>query len=659
MTDINTLLAQANIRHAIVVDDAFDPVPVASDLSVLDADEWTNFFDDLTDDDRVILREIFHEYDDSGAEDLQNSDAFVAILWGNRHRFRDELTSPLFARYEADAATDTAYLEALVNRLNEFGLNCDTAGRNFHEKAGQADLIIIDLFLGLEQNEEAIRMSIAGLTQVINARPARPPLVILMSRSPRLENKRMEFRDQSGLFESAFRILRKSDISDPGKLQRVLIRLATHYGESLKLATFLYAWKRGIQEATEQAAQLIRTLDLPDHAQIHQLLLSAEGEPTGSYLVDVFDRVLQHETERSASTIDAAIALNTLTTETYPPPYIAGSRDLQDLVYRSLFQNNERLRLIGAVGSRVAFGDTIRRKPQPEDPQQGEGQLATALSNFGASDILLVLTPACDLQRQGAKRVLLLAGKLQTLTPSDWAHDDNSARTPVIKFADGSRSWIKWNLRHIETVSHTDLEQALDSPAGFEVVARLRESHALELQQRLLSSLGRVGQIALMPATFPMRVEAYLPDLQKKPLISVLSATDGVCYVGRGGLKEMRLILPEDTCDALCEGVESIDLTGVYQDAHGAVDHLRTTSDLMEALVKGVMLPAPVSGELKGIPSPTGATEGDGANPRIRTIGLICRNKATDNFLIPNSELRKAGIILVTYDIGDLELDYS
>ena len=39
-------LAEAGIRDALIVDDAFDPIPTATDIQ-LEADEWTFFFDDL------------------------------------------------------------------------------------------------------------------------------------------------------------------------------------------------------------------------------------------------------------------------------------------------------------------------------------------------------------------------------------------------------------------------------------------------------------------------------------------------------------------------------------------------------------------------------------------------------------------------------------
>ncbi len=384
-----------------------------------------------------------------------------------------------------------------------------------------------------------------------------------------------------------------------------------------------------------------------DLAQIRQLLLSAEGEPTGSYLVDVFDRVLQHEIERERSIIDAAIELNSLTSETYPPPYVAGSRDLQNLVNRSLFQNPERLRLMGAENSRVAFGDIIRRK-------RGRiGEDNATLRGVGDSEIVAVLTPACDLQRQGAKRILLLVGTLSPLTPSDWRYGDDPIRTAVIEMPEKQTFWIRWNLKHIETLAHDELANALAEEGELEIVARLRESHALELQQKLLSNLGRIGLVAPMPATFAMRVAAYVPDLERKLVrleIPALQASDGVCYVGRAGQNDMRLVLSEDACEAICEQIGVVDLARVHENAHEAVNYLRASGELLQALEHGISLPSPKQQGFKEIKSPSGASRGEGANAKVRAIGLIGRNMDIDVEILSNRDAALAGIVLATWD---------
>ncbi|MDX0967318.1 hypothetical protein [Sinorhizobium medicae] len=645
MTTLNELLEQKHVRSALVVDDAYDPLPKASDLSI-DQEEWRNFFDDLRPEDEDVLRGFAPEYDQSDAADLPTSDTFVAAVWTNREQLRPELIGPVLARYQDDMAQDRAYLDQLTDALDGLGLLCQTAGRNFEAQAATADLIVIDLFLGSVQDAAAIGESKSKLKRVIEARRSSPPLVILMSRSGRLEEKRVEFRDDSGLLESGFRIVRKAELAGEMKLSRLLRTLASHKEDTVKLARFLDAWQSGVTQATQRAAKLLRTLDLSDYAQIEQLLLSEEGEPTGSYMVDIFDRVLQHEVERDAAIIDAASALNGITSSTYPPPYVAGSPDLQQLVYRSLFQHAERLKLTGsAIG--VAFGDILRPAPRPGEPPP-----PNPILDVSQNHVLAILTPACDLQRGGAKRVLLLVGELRPLLAVDWIYKEDPARTPVIDL-DGARYWIKWDMKHVDTIGQPALTAALAEGGGLKLVARLREAHALELQQKLLSGMGRVGLPALMPATFPIEVKIGFADSNRNlQLVNVPALdNDGVAFIGRPGASKMRLVLGEDAIDAIHAAVNEIDLATVHAQAVPAVQYLRENpEELIDALAKGLILPGPQSTAFLAIDSPSGVLQGQ----NIRSIAVIARNRPVD-VALSNKVAAQAGVVFWTKDIKDGE----
>lgn len=656
MSELSALLERENIRKVLVVDDAFDTVPKAQDLLIEDS-EWTHFFDDLDESDREALNAIYPGFDGERADRLRESDDFIAALWRNAGTIRAELLEPLFARYRHDTEADLRQLDTLLQQLTGLGLEYETAGRQFVDQAVNADLLIIDLFLGSSQQADDIDQAVLGVARVSSTRSDTPPLVILMSRSPRLESKRADFRDRAGLFESAFRIISKADLADANKLKRVLTRLAYHYRDSLKLTTFLNAWRTGVQRASDRAAELIRRLDLTDIAQVRQLLLDAEGVPPGSYLVDVFDKAFQYEVESQAPIINAAIGLNSLTADSYPPPYLEGSKDLQQLVNHALFQNRERLRLPGSEESKVAFGDLLWRKQRDAPVEAGAEAPQGPLAAIGREQVVAVLSPACDLQRQGAKRVLLLVGELRPLGPTTWTYKEEPTRTPVMRLPSGENLWIKWDLKHIETVSHKELEVLFEDPKGFILAARLRESHALELQQKLLSNLGRVGLTAPMPATFPLVVDVYLPDAERRPRrldIPLLLQNGGVRFVGRQGESDTRLVLTETTCDAICQQIQQVDLNTVHPNAHAALNYVRDSGDLLLALERGVALPGPSAQNWKDVFSPSGATTGEGAQGKTRTIGLVGTKSFVEavNRQLSGSEVQKAGILL---SVGDKE----
>jgi hypothetical protein len=664
MSNLNDLLVQSGVFKALVIDDAFDPIPLASDLRI-ELDEWTTLFDDLTDLDTCRLEDLHPPFAQQRADELRDSDDFVKALWINKIALTPGVLDPLFSRYIQDNDNDLQMVNPLVLHLQRLGLTCETAGRIFEKQAHDADLIFIDLYLNAAQRPEDINLSITGLGNVVKDRKSDPPLVILMSRSNRLPQKRAEFQDRASLFESNFRILAKSELVNLGVVDQSIVRLASHYPDSKKLATFVDAWERGLTSAGKRTTDLIRKLGLADIAQIYQLLLSTEGEPTGSYLVDVFDKVLQHEIEAEQDIIEAAKSLNSLTGQNFPPPYVPGATDLQNLIHRFQFQNRARLSLPGAIDSNVAFGDLLRRKnsqmitdDQASSPVEVEIDPIPAaadkpvrpklLHSIDSETVLAVLTPACDLQRSGAQNVLLLVGALKKITPKAWHYRDEGPKTPVLELADGSRFWIKWNLKHIETLTHAELKELLtDEDCEFDIVARLREAHALELQQKLLSNLGRVGLVTPMPATFELIVEAFLPDAQLN-LIKLDIPTlneGGVCFVGRSetsNKSEERLMLTETACEAIVDAITTVDLNTVHDKTHALITQLRQSNILAETFGRGIPLHGN-SGEFKAIK--TGEL----------TLGLVKSSKIEDGDKINKGQVPVAGIVLSVFEPKETE----
>jgi hypothetical protein len=151
----------------------------------------------------------------------------------------------------------------------------------------------------------------------------------------------------------------------------------------------------------------------------------------------------------------------------------------------------------------VAFGDLLL--PKIINPQNTN--VESQRLELKPGSVFVVLTPACSLQRGEAKRVLLLSGTIQSLTMKDWYAKGGPVRTPVVELDDSSKNWIKWDLEHIETLSKSEIEDLLSSPTGIHIAGRLRDLYAVELQQKLLAHLGRVGVSAPMPGAFAVNVK--------------------------------------------------------------------------------------------------------------------------------------------------------
>lgn len=369
--NLNELLSDRKLTTALIVDDGYDDVPTAQDL-VKQGAAWENFFADVGEDDKALIVEVFPRYDEIDADELKSSNDFVATIWGLREKLRPELSLPLFEEYNQASKTDKAFLSKLEAALRAVGIETIPTGRNIPDIGKTVSIIFADLFLGSAQNDSDLEASLDRLKNLLVGREVSPPLVILMSSSPRLADKKAYFRDKAHLLGAMFRVLSKNDLINETRFSQVLTRLALHNEDSLRLASFLHSWDVGLDEAKSRFLTKIRRLDLADYAQIRQLLLNFEGQPLGSYALDVFDRMLQHEIEHDAATILAAKELNKIQPDSYPPPYIAGSPDLQQLVYQTIYQNPKRLEVPGTEsGAPVAFGDILVKRTSLQTPVAG------------------------------------------------------------------------------------------------------------------------------------------------------------------------------------------------------------------------------------------------------------------------------------------------
>ena len=563
MTELKKLLKTRGITKAVVIDDVFDAVPRPEELN---DDDWSNFFDDLGKDEKKLLKTLHDGYEEASTDDLKASPEFVAVVWEHRENL-PQAGEHLFQEYEQKKGTERGSLETLVEALKALGLSCTTMGRDLDAEAKEAELIFIDLFLGFQQSDDDMTRAIKRVGELVEGRSENPPLVVLMSRSPRLEDKRNEFRDTAGLLGSTFRVVSKADLAKEGTLDTLLTRLADHYEDAKLVAGFVHAWDKGLDQARQNFISILRRLDLSDLAQVRALLLDFEGQNLGEYLLDVADRVLQHEIEDDDSTIAAALELNNIDLAKYPAPHLVGSPDLQELVHRMVFLHPDRLQLSEDNGKpQLQFGDVLRWKT--DDGKQY------------SDDVSLVVSPACDLVRNGGtERVMLLSGRLEDLQPNNWSYKAGPVRTAIVILPGEGRKWIRWNLKNAQSHDWGALEKFFGDDNKVRRIGRLREIYAIEIQQMLLSDLGRIGKPANLPVPFPVAVSLFYVDAKAKARkIDVEAIESAACYVGRGESPEPvhRLVLTEQSCDRIEQALHALDRETVHNSAKASLDAVKS-----------------------------------------------------------------------------------
>ena len=583
MKELRSVLEETGIRTAVIIDDVFDEVPRPYELA---DDDWTVFFDDLGDEDKRLLASLYTSYEDESLEDLKASQDFISIVRENREKL-PTTAADLFSSYESTNDSDREKLDALVERLESFGLQCTTMGRDPDETVQEADLIIIDLFLGFQQVENDMERAVSRVKNLLQSRAQRPPLVVLMSRSSRLHEKRNSFREEVGLLGSTFRVISKTELSDSNLLERLLRRLADNYEDAKRVAGFIHAWDIGLDQARKQFIRVLRQLDLSDLAQVGALLLQFEGQKLGEYLLDVADGVLQHEIEGNDNTIKAAVELNKIDMRKYPAPHLAGSPDLQDMVYRMVFMHSSRLLLSEKDGKvQLQFGDLLRWKKL-------DGK------SF-SDDVSLVVTPACDLMRRGVDYVMLLPGKLESLEPKNWSYKEDPVRTPIVDIAGENRKWIRWDLKNVKTLSWSKLDDLFGGQEQLRRMGRLREIYAIEIQQMFLANLGRVGRPANLPVPFPVDVSFfYVGTDSKAKKLDIEVIESAACYVGRDERSNPihRLVLTEQACDKIENALRALDATQLKRSARASFENIQKDSGFFSRLERGeIEVPEPGAG---------------------------------------------------------------
>lgn len=647
--NLSEVLKNTGFESALIMDDAFDAVPTAADLS-MDPEAWSIFIADIAPE-LELVEEAFPEYQTLNATVLRESDEFVQAMYGLKDRLRPELWNTLFEGYERDRASDLTFLEKLRERLAAAGLTVKTVGRAGTDEAKDCGIIFADLFLGAAQQDFDVDKSIARLGKLIAGRESKPPAVVLMSRSTRLQDKKEKFRDEAKMVGALFRVYQKPDLLAGATVETVLERLATSHADAVRVAAFLAQWEAGLAGAGNEFMRLIRRLDLSDYSKIQELLLDAEGQPLGSYMLDVFDRVLQHEIEGHKPTIAAAQALNAIDPTSYPAPYIGGSSDLQNLVVRMLWQNPERLKVTAnTAGMPVSFGDVLVRRSRLDTPLVG--------APVDQPDVLVVLTPACDLVRNPEKRrVLLVGGALKRLDNKSWTYKSKAAATSIVQLTQQPRMSIQWDLDDQRMLNREELTALIGGVGPYAIMLRLRESNALELQQQLLADMGRVGLVSKMPFTFPVEVSFHTTDqagTTQSLNLPTTSADGGVCITGRDKESDLtRLILTESSVDEILSAIPRIKPEEVNERSREALRRLQASSSFRSLLQRGLKSPAATTkGNLTPLKVP-GETKDSKGKVLDEIVGLIVRNPG-DILSLSANDLKNAGILIV---IRDLELE--
>jgi hypothetical protein len=488
LDELRDILTREKITSAAIIDDVFDNMPMSRDI---DNESWNFFLDDASEKEITIVRDGYHIADpESRWDELRSDDNFIKFLW--EQRSASEILEKLFKFYADGQSAGQKQLEPLRALLfDELELQGGTYGSHLVGDVANAQLLFIDLFLGSPQDEDARNKAVEQVKEIIASRREAPPMIVLMSSSTRLPQMRDDFRDEAELVGSQFRVMPKTLLDDPPEVHELIQRLTASYQDSLRLSGFLYLWHQALSEATNRFLKTVRRLDLRDYADLQTLILNAEDERIGTYLLEVFGKYFQFLLEEDARLSAEALKLNEMPWETYPAPHFLPAADSASIADGMLFRSSKIL----SKSDPIQFGDVLF---STRVDALGEGAEPAANFAKGERIALLVLNAACDLQHGNVKRLFFIAGVAR---PSELQRHirPDVLLTPIL-IHDGKHYVIEWDPGVPVAWTLNDVGEQLDieSP-NFERVRRFRAVFSLQLQQRFISDLSRVGTPVMPP----------------------------------------------------------------------------------------------------------------------------------------------------------------
>ncbi|QSV45474.1 hypothetical protein [Geobacter benzoatilyticus] len=510
---VQALLRDNQIADVTIIDDAYDDVPKAAEIKT---ENWNLFLDEMDEESIPLITELLSVdvYDENLVKNCRADDDFVARLWGQKERLSARVKKALFEDYNNEQQGKIAQLQPLETIFRErLGVHVHCLGRSGDYTQVQTRIVFIDLFLGITGEEEAIDRAIRTIREIRSVDPNNPPVVILMSSSPRLASKRDVFRDDGQLLGCQFRSIEKNVFSDTNTFLTDVHDLISSFPDSLKLNRFILAWERALDTQRETFLRSVRKLDLTDYADLKRLILDAEGEGLGDHLVDVYHTYFHHFLESDRDLLDAGHSLNTLEFKTYPPSHFLPTDEIKPILDASIFENAER----------VKFERDVAVLPHLDSIQLGDVFISREAIPYENREVLVVLTQACDLQHGNAKSILLIKGSLKPYSIQNY-RIPNAPRTPIIDI-DGAFFVIDWDESWPITWSIDSLDELLGLDGKYQKIRRFRSLYGLQLQQRFIGNLGRVGTPASMQATWPVGLSVFYRNSRSEVRIPVKAAS--------------------------------------------------------------------------------------------------------------------------------------
>lgn len=501
------VFVKAGIEHAHIIDDAFDPLPLAG-LTAAAAQGFVDNLDDAQLDKLCNVLGVIIESDLELVEALQEAE-HAAKLFEMRASFSPQ-SDELFEDYIGQQQAKRAQVDPLVAFLSDHGIQCETFGADYKaDGTKEPQLLFIDLKL-----REAGPLTVDDAVQVVQRLQSvhgqcRPFVFLMSTLTTALPERGEEFRQNARLFLSQFESLEKKYFANPDELKAILSRYAAVLPRLRELHAHIEELGAAISSATQRVQATLRSLDLADYFVLHRNTVSIEKVGLGTYISELLLDYLLHEVEdaqqlwRFAKTLDEW-KLEELPRSRFGLTHAAAKIYSGNLLHAPVRLESELERNLGPAQGYFYLGDIFFS--------------AKELNESKPTRALVIATPACDLVRPAVLRtrtVFLCEGSVKNVTSASVPAGTDGIATVVIPNPKdpNKQLLIKWNKKKLYTWHEAEIDSFASAETCHWVrVGRLRPLYALQLQHAVAADLSRIGVQRAPNLLVPHGVQVLVSD---------------------------------------------------------------------------------------------------------------------------------------------------
>lgn len=464
------------IRKAVVIDDALGPPPPGL-VQPHQKEMWSDFVVRTGSAVVALNHEFFAEQPleaEALVETLTGQHSHLTSLWllHEGGKVPEAELGILFEDAAAEMSARAGSANLVVEKLNEIvgkeNVKTFWTYENAAEALSTADVAFVDFYLSNDDTEADALNRIAAAAPQLQG----PKLLFFMSYQASLAQQQ-KVRQKIGRRSAFFDVMRKTEINKDfldAKIGSKRDSFDSNRALEQVITQAVGAATRAVNEFADRCSEL----EVHDLRLLNLTRLEAEGESLHEYLTWLFSEALAAKTRRLAvgSVHDGAIE---------PASIGFSGQIVQGTVLFDLF-------------SEVVFG-----LPLAKDKGVRFGEVFQSLNE--PDEYLLVLTPACDLQRCAPDKAVLCA----MASSLDYSGPRQISKSKLFgKLGDGKLchllttgsgddgkpifSLLTWAAAQITTLTTTQL-----MAGGYKRVALMNELFAQEVKEDVLRVLGRVG----------------------------------------------------------------------------------------------------------------------------------------------------------------------